>query len=148
MFMEEAYKMFVTTKDNGLAKVIKISQFKDIVKSVYDKMADIILDGKEVALPLNMGNIAVSKKTSSRCRVADYVEYKKTGKVVLEHNSHTDGYVFSILWMKSKPTYGFQNGYRFKASRTLCRALAKKLKDGNGYKYQSFSNRKAIKYEV
>ena len=148
MFMDEAYREFVTRKDNALAKVIKIDQFKNIVISLYSKMADYIIDGKEVALPYNMGNLSVNKKASDMRRPADYGEYQKTGKIVLEHNRHTDGYRFSIIWRKSTPTFGMQNGYRFKASRTLARELAKRLKSGNGYKYQSFSNKKVDKYEI
>jgi hypothetical protein len=148
MFMDEAYREFVTKKDNSLAKTIKIDQFKSIVISLYEKMAEYIIDGKEIALPLNMGNLSVNKKASDMRRPADYGEYQKTGKIVLEHNRHTDGYRFSIIWRKSFPTFGIQNGYKFKPSRLLARELAKRLKNGGGYKYQSFSNKKVDKYEI
>lgn len=148
MFMDEAYKEYITNKDNALSKVIKIDQFKSIVISLYSKIAEYIIDGKEIALPLNMGNLSVNKKASDMRRPADYGEYQKTGKIVLEHNRHTDGYRFSIVWRKSSPTFGTQNGYKFKASRTLARELARRLKNGDGYRYQSFSNKKVDKYEI
>lgn len=148
MYLYEAYRLFRTTKANSLAKEIRFNRFKDIVLTLYKNMSDIILTGQELALPLNMGNIVVNKKATSHNRSIDFDEYNKTGNIVLEFNSHTDGYIFSIIWRKSKPILGVNNGYRFKASRTLGRALAKKLKNGDGYRYQSFYNKKISKHEI
>ena len=148
MYLYEAYRLFRTQKDNALAKEIRFDRFRDIVLSFYDNMSEIILHGQEVAIPMNMGNIVVNKKRYSHKRPTDYDEYNRTGNFDLEYNSHTDGYVFSIIWRKSAPVFGIQNGYRFKASRTLGRALAKKLKNGDGYRYQSFNSKKISKHEI
>jgi len=147
-FFDEAYKDFITNKDNGLSRTISLPEFKSIMKDLYIEMADCILNGKELALPCRMGNILVNKRVSDNRRVIDYKETKDQGRLVSEQNSHTDGYRFSIQWRKADPIFGIQKGYQFKASRILARDLASKLKDGNGYKYQSLSNKKVDKYEI
>lgn len=147
-FLNEAYLDFVSKKDNSISRVIKLQLFKKIMKDLYLEFAMCVLDGKEIALPCRMGNILVNKRASDKRRVIDFKATKDQGKTVSEYNSHTDGYRFSIQWRKADPIFGVQKGYQFKASRILTRDLAKKLKDGNGYKYQSLSNKKVDKYEI
>lgn len=147
-FLNEAYVDFIKNKDNDLSREISRPLFKNIMKDFYRMAGEVVLNGKEIALPCNMGNILVNKKASDNRSVKNYKETKEQGRTVLEYNSHTDGYRFSIQWRKASPIFGIQNGYQFKASRILARELAKKLKDGNGYKYQSLSNKKVDKYEV
>ena len=148
MFLHEAYEHFIKTRDNSVSREIKLPEFKKIMIELYDRMADVVIDGKEIALPCNMGNILVNKRVEDNRRPADYGESKKQGKIILEYNSHTDGYRFSIRWRKGRPAAAILNGYQFKASRLLARELAKRLKNGGGYRYQSLSNRKVDKYEV
>lgn len=147
-YFDDTFKFFTTEKSNALAKSIDKRMFKSILRDFYEMIAEALLDGKEVALPLNMGNLVVNKRVSDGRRVHDYGEGNKQGRPVLEFNSHTDGYRFSIIWRKAFPVFGIQNGYQFKASRVLARELAKRLKDGLGYKYQSLSNRKVNKNEI
>jgi hypothetical protein len=118
------------------------------MKDFYSMIAVYVLDGLEVSLPCGIGNILVNKRVGDNRTVANFKESKEQGRTVLEYNSHTDGHRFSAIWRKGTPIFGIQNGYQFKASRLLTRALAKKLKDGYGYKFQSISNKKVDKYEA
>ena len=145
---KEAYKDFINSKDNSLSRTIDFPLFKTIIKELYKEISELVLEGKEVALPCGLGNIVVNKRASDKRRVYDYNETRLKGSPVLEYNSHTDGYRFSIQWRKDSPIFGIQNGYQFKAARTISRELARILKNGYGYKYQSLSNKKIDKHEV
>jgi len=118
------------------------------MKDFYAEIAAAILNGMEVSLPCNMGNILVNKKQSDNRRFINYKESRLQGRTVSENNSHTGGYRFSIQWRKDDPILGIQKGYQFKASRLISRKLAEILKTGGGYKYQSRSNKKIDKHEI
>ena len=147
-FLKEAYAYFVSTKNNDISKSIDKRTFSLIMKDLYKKMANAILDGRELALPCSMGNIVVNKRISDRRSIFNYRAMIEEGKKVFEHNIHTNGYRFSIQWIKGYPTAGIQNGYQFKSSRMVSRDLAGRLKAGNGYRYQSISKKKIERHEI
>ncbi len=93
------------------------------------------LEGKMVKIPHRLGTIWVKKyKIDPDNPPIDLNETKKAGKIIYHLNFHSDGYTARWAWSKRNNLVTNLIYYSFKATRANGRALAKILKQPNGYK--------------
>jgi hypothetical protein len=153
--MRDYYKFF--KKDNPGIKISK-GEFSEIVSKFNIGLIDLIIENNlEYALP-HVGATLSIKKTKSVPRIKDGKLYNPTPvdwvatnklwdedeeakekKLLVRYlNNHTSKYVFKVSFKKN--VYPFMNKkyYSYKSSRYFSRRLAKRIKDEDKDKYDSF----------
>lgn len=124
-----------------------------ILKKFRDKCIEHLMKNPDgIRLPSKLGDLKVLGY-KSEVSLKDYAASKKYGKDIYHDNSHTDGYVFKIIWhykyvqgLKRK-TGGFRNGrfYKFLASKPLKKALTDCIKSGNWKHFGTVTTREDFK---
>lgn len=117
---------------------IDYKTFKSVIVDSNEEIANIIIDGNDgFRLPKGLGAITVSKyKAKPHQKRIDWLNSNKFKKRIYHLNLHTYGYSFAIRWFKHDITkFGLAGIYKFKACRSLSRAVSKKAKETQGKQY-------------
>lgn len=123
---------------------LKVSEkvYKQIISEFFESLAQKLLQGEVLELPLNLGNISIKKQKIDFTRIQaniqgiDWGTFRKTGIKTKYLNDHTDGYKHKFIWDKSRCKVRTKTYYFYLPTRKNKRALAKILKTkGNTQDY-------------
>jgi len=112
----------------------KYKFYKKVLNSFHKNLMKEVLDSSEgVVLPKQLGVLRVMKAVNRRGMALDFQKTKEYGVKVYHTNMHSDGYFAFFNWNKDHPygIFGFKNIYKFVATRTNKRELARKIKTEN-----------------
>jgi hypothetical protein len=105
------------------------SIFGDYITAVIDK---IILKGMLFKFPFGLGTMQIIKQKvniyNKKTTPIDWKTSVALGKAVPHFNDHSGGYKYSFRWSKLNAIILNKNFYAFRATRTLKRELARKIK--------------------
>ena len=128
-------------KKKYLDSTISYDLYKDIINSCFEEISNIILtDLIGFKLPRELGFLVIDKYKTNKKKI-NFGIFKKTGKIVLYINLHSDGYSYRVKWIK-RSSYKF---ITFVLYRFLSRAIT--LKVFEGYSYRSVKSSDYINYK-
>lgn len=152
--MPDYYKLYLSKSEKKVSQktfndvisyfnenIIKL-MLEENVEYLFPNMAMRIVTRKEKRKPKIVNgklhnNIPIDWKTTKELWESD--EEAKEKKIIVRYNnSHTSGFVFMIKLYRFGINYKNKRHYRFKASRNFARALAKRIKDEEKDKYDSY----------
>ena len=127
--LKDAYKVYpercLPTSPNHVEYDIYRAVCEDFNQLVFE---DILLKGKRFYLPSSLGFLQILK-IKTKGDIYNYELYKKTGKKIRQLNSHTFGYRCKFIWLKYENLIKNKEFYKYIATRTMKRDLAKLLKN-------------------
>ena len=127
--LRDAYKTFeerwLPNSPNHVEYDVYREVCEDFNQLVFE---DIILQGKRFYLPSSLGYIQIVK-IKTKGDLFNYELYKKTGKKIRQLNKHTFGYRCKFIWSVAGRNIKNKEFYKFIATRTMKRDLAKLLKN-------------------
>lgn len=126
------YKYYSQPKSIHHIKDYKV--YKAILKDFFSGLSELIMnDAYTYKIPHGFGRVYI-KKYKWVNRPVDWFNTKKYGKVIYHNNNHSGGYG-SVWWWSKKGTLAKGLSlYRFKATRTNNRDLAKVMQYSDIYK--------------
>ena len=151
------YEWYICTVSDPLPYGLFKAIFKDFIEEV---MVEVIFHNYEFSMPAKMGSIYIREKTYEIRLTADgeidksrlVPDWQKTLKkwaklypdtppegiknienkpMIYLENEHTDGTLKQWYWNKVTCNFKYQNFYKFNATRTWDRVLAKANKEKN-----------------
>ena len=144
---KDSYIVYKMMSDNP----VSISDYLKIVNGYFKYIMILILDGKEITLPLGMGNIYV-KATQEKPKIvdgeirglapdwvatkklwADNPEAGRAKKLIYCTNEHTNGLRYAIKWMKKTVVVENITFYSLRFSKPNKVQLSKLIKSGKEY---------------
>jgi len=133
--IKDSYKYYrsndYTTKDE---KVL-YDDYRKICYAVNAKIAEKIIEGKQIKLPFNLGQIFIRKvKNNFKHLKFDYAHFNKTGEKSFHLNTHSNKFHAKWFWQKISCRIPGNKIYSFIPSRDNKRSLAQVMKQPGGYK--------------
>ena len=126
-----SYKEYKKTSEN----LVLYKDFLLIGKTMVNDIFDILLNDL-IGFKFNndIGFVVVEKYRSTSKRLSiNFGIFRKTGKVVLHINLHSDGFSYHFKWI-NKSRFSAFSYYRFILYRGLSRSLNVKVREGVDYK--------------
>ena len=141
-----AYKLIRKNKWFNIGKPISEHDFYKIVRTVNNKLADLLSKGHDINLPCQMGRLEIRKYDARITLQGDKVvtnlpidwdrtlklwsedeeAYQKRTLIKMEEKE-----IFSVLYNKTGANYKNKSFYEFAVNRDLKRRLKKRIKSGN-----------------
>ena len=136
--VNDAFKYYRKTRPKNTKRVLNESDYFAIIRTFNKHLIDILLEGKTVVLPENMGALEVRKyKTSvtltdTGIKTNHPIDWDKTLDLWYENPEcfvnkmliHTENpEVFRLLYIKSKAKYNNKTFYNFSVNRELKKLL-------------------------
>jgi len=139
---------------------VKSNIYGKVLMSIFRKAREkMILTNSEYPLPSKMGNLSIQKikkrysidedgniinkvpidYKATRELWATDEEAKKLKKKVYLFNSHTDGYLIKIMWVKHQCNMNKRSCYKFTAVREFQRQIPKLLKENPNLDFYIFN---------
>lgn len=156
----DIYKYYVKNNKHD-ADIVDKTTFNSILKAFFlDKFNQIIYKNETFSMPARLGDLRIRKRKTRLKLDSDgnldksklKIDYRKTldlwsklypgksmeeikqipdRKVIYHMNDHTDGDIVHFYWDKITSNVKNQSAYRYMATRTLKRNLAKTVKTLN-----------------
>lgn len=125
-------------------KSLSRTEFREIAVTFNHLLARYLIEtGEEVRLPNKLGRLRILKRQPDAKKESpiDFTTYLKTGKIKKHNNKHSNGYYAKYDWDYCWPVamFNFQGMWRFEATRSHKRYLAKMIKEHN-YIMKYFDN--------
>ena len=141
--LRDMYKYYIKDKKPGSPLYVDYKTYAYILKETNKKIAQLVLGGiYHVFLPCNMGKLKVVKKRLDFAKgklPVDWKSSKEHGRLIYHTNDHTDGYRYKWFWERHTSIAVNKSFFRFVATRTNNRELAKRL---NNKEFDCFEKRK------
>ena len=122
--LSQIFDEYIKDKEKDSPYNISKSVFINVNNYHLNGITEGLLSGKEYVMPLGLGRIAIYKKKASGFRTVDYfIDWQKTvaaGKRVYHLNEHSDGYNYSISWIRGHRIRNIEL-YRFIPTRRFKR---------------------------
>lgn len=132
----DTYKDYIKNVELDSKYYVPYIIYSRICSEYYKEVANRIIKGDRIKLPVRMGYLTVLKdkpKLSIKtCKLPmDWVNSVKYKKQIRNLNTHTKGYRYSVYWDKSESKVLYLYSYMFILCRAAKRALAKNIKSNN-----------------
>lgn len=103
-----------------------------LILNTFNKLlAELILEGEYVSIPL--GKFSIAKTKDGDRKMVDFGMTRKLGKTIYHLNRHSRGYHYKWKWSKLGYNIKNKSKYAFKPTRTNSRLLAVRVKAKRDY---------------
>lgn len=128
------YTDYIKTVDEGSPYHVSYEEYAAIVRDFFKEVAnEILAKASTFRMPYRLGSLRIVKLKSNMSRNRRYsVDFNLTnkfGKTIYHLNEHSGGYKYMFKWDKVENQTKHNSFYRFKATRTNARELAKNIKN-------------------
>lgn len=128
----DMYKTYLKDNPKGSDFYVDKNTYFKLNKILFEKMMNnVLIEGKEVKIPYNLGSLSVIKvKTPLNRLKPDYDLSNKEGMIIYQLNDHSNGYIFRFRWKKMSAIFINKRYYSFIPTRSRKRELARLIKSG------------------